>query len=194
MDEQLAATVGRRIRRLREESGLGLREQAREIGISPSALSALENAHGGMSLGRLQSVAAHFGLPISDLLVTEQRVPANAGPPVVEVFRDAALDPGAVTRGTGSSYLSLGDGRGHQLQPALLSFAPHGTFEQDGQGRAGEAFAFVVHGAIELLLGSEVHHLSQGDAARFPSEDPHVFRNPSAAGVAFVVTVAAPPW
>jgi DNA-binding XRE family transcriptional regulator len=43
------SVTGQRIRRLRKQAGKTLRAQAREIGIAPSSLSALENGHGGVS-------------------------------------------------------------------------------------------------------------------------------------------------
>lgn len=42
-DSELAALMGQRIRRLRTQAGKTLRAQAREIGVAPSSLSALEN-------------------------------------------------------------------------------------------------------------------------------------------------------
>jgi transcriptional regulator with XRE-family HTH domain len=59
-DVEGAPIVGQRIRRLRMQAGRGLREQAREIGISASSLSDIENNRGGISLRRLQLVANHF--------------------------------------------------------------------------------------------------------------------------------------
>ncbi len=43
MSQSQLATVGRRIRQLRQEQGRSLREKARAIGISPASLSAIEN-------------------------------------------------------------------------------------------------------------------------------------------------------
>jgi len=49
-------------------------------------------------------------------------------------------------------------------------------------------------GEVELLFGSEVHRLSQGDMARYRSETPHAFRNASSVGIALVIGAAIPPW
>src|ERR1700729_890489 len=82
-----AGVMGQRIRRLRTQAGKTLRAQAREIGIAPSSLSALENGHGGVSLRRLQLVAEHFGLHITDLL--GEPAPSS-GPGGVEIIRNCA--------------------------------------------------------------------------------------------------------
>jgi transcriptional regulator with XRE-family HTH domain len=191
VDDRLALLVGQRIRRLRVQSGKTLRAQAREIGISPSSLSALENSHGGISLSRLQRVASHFGLHITDLLA-EADGDSRRGE--VEIIRNCSARVHGVRRGTGVLYQLLGRGHGHAIQPYLLSFEPAGTYERDAIAHPGEEFAYVLQGEVELVVGSERHCLQQGDAIRFRTELAHAFRNASSAGMAIVVGAATPPW
>lgn len=189
---RLGVLVGQRVKRLRIQSGFGLREQARAIGMAPSSLSALENSKGGVSLRRLQQVADHFGLQLTDLLAGPAN-PAGSGESV-EVFRSAAASAPGVQRGRGVLYQLFGAGQGHQLQPYLLSFQPSGGYEHDKIAHSGEEFAFVLQGEVALLVGEEAHRLSQGDAVRFRTEVPHAFRNASTTGVAVVLGAATPPW
>ncbi len=191
MDDRLALVVGQRIRRLRVQAGKSLRAQAREIGISASSLSALENSRGGISLSRLQRVAAHFGLHITDLLAESD---GNSSRREVEVVRNCSAQVQGVRRGTGVLYQLLGRGHGHAIQPYLLSFEPAGTYERDMIAHSGEEFAYVLQGEVELLIGSLRHRLQQGDAIRFRTELPHAFRNASSVGVAIVIGAATPPW
>jgi transcriptional regulator with XRE-family HTH domain len=192
VDEQLAAIVGRRIKRLRVQSGQGLREQARAIGISPSSLSDLENQRGGISLKRLQRVAEHFGLGVVDLLADDGR-PARSGDSV-EVIRGCAQSVPGVRRGDGVLYQVIGQGKGHTIQSYLLSFEPGAGFEDDMIGHSGEEFAYVLLGEVDFLVGAQAHRLAQGDLVRFRTETPHAFRNASSVGVAFVLGAATPPW
>jgi transcriptional regulator with XRE-family HTH domain len=192
MDDKLGALVGQRIRRLRVEAGMGLREQARAIGMSPSSLSALENNRGGISLRRLQRVANHFGLHITDLLAESDRSNPNGRP--VEVFRNCATEVAGVQRGSGVLYQLIGRGHGHAIQPCLLSFEPGGGYGDDKISHPGEEFAYVLHGQVELLYGGKTYQLAQGDLVRFPTETPHAFRNASSVGVAVVLGAATPPW
>jgi len=191
VDDRLALVVGQRIRRLRVQAGKSLRAQAREIGISASSLSALENSRGGISLSRLQRVAAHFGLHITDLLAESD---GNSSRREVEVVRNCSAQVQGVRRGTGVLYQLLGRGHGHAIQPYLLSFEPAGTYERDMIAHSGEEFAYVLQGEVELLIGSLRHRLQQGDAIRFRTELPHAFRNASSVGVAIVIGAATPPW
>jgi len=188
---QPETVMGQRIRRLREQTGKTLRAQAREIGIAPSSLSALENGQGGVSLKRLQLVAEHFGLHITELL-GEPAPGSQAGG--VEIIRNCAATVPGVRRGSGVLYQLLGSGRDHTIQPYLLSFEPGGGYDRDRIGHPGEEIAYVLHGQVELLIENECHELSQGDLIRFRADRPHAFRNASSVGVAAVVGAATPPW
>jgi quercetin dioxygenase-like cupin family protein len=162
------------------------------MGISASSLSDIENSRGGISLRRLQRVADHFGLRLTDLLAEPDRT--NGSPGSVEVIRGAPAHQPAVQRGKGVLYQLLGSPQGHTLQPCLLTFEPGGTFEDDMIAHPGEEFAYVIFGEIELLFGDEVHPLSQGDLARFGTETPHAYRNASSVGLAVMLGAATPPW
>lgn len=193
MDDKLVALVGQRVRRLRTEAGVSLREQARALGMSASSLSELENARGGISLRRLQQVADHFGLHVTDLLVEEGRANGDGAVARCEVIRSVATVPG-VLRGHGVRYQLLGSSQGHALQAAVVSFEPGGGYEDDKIGHPGEEFCYVVYGCVELLLGDDVYTLAQGDAVRFRAEVPHALRNPSLDGMTVVIGAATPPW
>jgi transcriptional regulator with XRE-family HTH domain len=188
---QPETVMGQRIRRLREQTGKTLRAQAREIGIAPSSLSALENGQGGVSLKRLQLVAEHFGLHITELLGEPASGSQADG---VEIIRNCAATVPGVRRGSGVLYQLLGSGRDHTIQPYLLSFEPGGGYDRDMIGHPGEEIAYVLHGQVELLIESECHELSQGDLIRFRTDRPHAFRNASTVGVAAVIGAATPPW
>jgi transcriptional regulator with XRE-family HTH domain len=190
-DASPIAVLGQRIRRLRIQAGLSLRAQAREIGIAPSSLSALENGQGGVSIKRLQLVGQHFGLHITELLGEPGVV---AGPKDVEIIRNCAAEAPGVSRGTGVQYQLLGTGRDHVLQPYLISFEPGGGYERDMIGHPGEEIAYVLLGRVELVFENESHGLNQGDLIRFGTDEPHAFRNASRVGTAAILGAATPPW
>ena len=195
MDDRLAQAVGERVRRLRRDSGRGLRELAREIGISASSLSALENNRGGISLQRLQRVAQHFELHITDLLAEPGADPAAGdSAPEPEVVRAWATSVPGVERGSGVLYQLMGHGGDHALQPYLISFEPGASYRDNAIAHEGEEFAFVILGQVELALADKTIVLHQGDAVRFRPAEPHAFRNASTVGIAMLVGAATPPW
>jgi hypothetical protein len=66
-------------------------------------------------LARLQRVASHFGVPITELLDGGAGAAHDVGEHI-EVTRTAQLGA-CVRRGRGVRYRLLGHGRGHALQP-----------------------------------------------------------------------------
>ena len=196
MDEELARTVGQRIRRLRQRGGISLRRQAELVGVlrprcrcSRTAVAACRSPPFSVSpiISDCQSPSCLRPRPrwMERLTRTQywSRFSRNA--------RQRLL---RCRRGAGTLYQLLGAGKGHLLQPYILSFLPGQGYAPDPIGHAGEEFAYVVVGAVDLLLSEEVHRLRQGDAVRFRTETPHSLRNASTSGIAVVVGAATPPW
>lgn len=194
MDDALAQLVGKRLKGLRLRSGVSLREQARMLGISPSSLSAVENGRGGISLKRLQHVALHYDLVVSDLLGPQSSgVELGVSPPVEVTRRGDAAPPG-IRRGKGTYYRVLGAGHGHSIQSASVTFEPGGGYEEDAMAHEGEEFVYVVYGDIDLLHGGETYRLAAGESARFTAAAPHAYRNASKTDMAHIIAAATPPW
>lgn len=97
-----SASLGARLREARTAAGLSLREVARRIEVSPATLSAVETGKTGVSVPRLQRLAAELGVP-TPWLLGEQPVPspragtvhATAGEPAVawRAFPPLEIDP-----------------------------------------------------------------------------------------------------
>src|SRR5436309_15775353 len=76
--------VGRRIRAHREESELSLRELARRLGVSPSAISQIETGKSRPSVSTLYAIVSELGMSLDELFgaskSTEPAAPAPAPP------------------------------------------------------------------------------------------------------------------
>jgi transcriptional regulator with XRE-family HTH domain len=190
----LAIDVGARIRHLRRQAGLGVRELSREIGISPSSLSAIERGTAGMSLSRMQEVASYFGLHLSDLLADYQGRQDAARRDDVEIFRRACSSVASVERQRGVYYQNVGVSIGHLIQPYFIHFEPSAGYANDPVKHAGEEFNLVLYGELELLYGDETYQLGQGDLVRLNPEKEHAWQNPSRDGCALMIGGMTPPW
>jgi transcriptional regulator with XRE-family HTH domain len=193
VDEDLKTLIGRRAKALRLQAGRGLREQSRRAGLSPSALSQLENGRGGLSLERLQRLAADFDLHITDLFAEDQAAPESTAEPL-EITRNAVGETPAVDRGNGTLFQQIGATHGHQLQPYVMSFQPGSGWRAVWDVKPGEEFVYVLVGEVDLLLDDESHTLRQGDVARFRTDKPHGFHNASDRGPAIILGASTPPW
>jgi transcriptional regulator with XRE-family HTH domain/mannose-6-phosphate isomerase-like protein (cupin superfamily) len=86
-------TLGSRLRQARLQANLSLREMARQLGVSASFVSQLENGKSQPSVATLYSLAQFLGVSM-DRLFEIQEPPATAPQPGVPTDRDEAAGPG----------------------------------------------------------------------------------------------------
>lgn len=101
------ARLGHRVREVRTGRGVGLRELAGRLQISPATLSAVEHGHTSLSALRLARIAALLEVPVSQLLVPD--APVRALLPEGQAWRDyptLELDP--PLSGALAAFLELG--------------------------------------------------------------------------------------
>src|SRR5919204_3720910 len=103
--EAVHEDVGQELRAQREEKGLSLRELARRLGISPSALSQIETGKSRPSVSTLYSIVTELGISLDELFGGDQhargraREPADAPPrPAESHAEDSARVQRAATR------------------------------------------------------------------------------------------------
>ena len=84
MSDQIEKEFGKRVRTLREQSGLSAREFALMVGRSKAYIIQLENGHRNVSLDTIERIAAGLDVSISDLfkgMDTHVSIEANQGTP-----------------------------------------------------------------------------------------------------------------
>ena len=202
--------VGRRIRKHREESKLSLRELARRLGISPSAISQIETGKSRPSVSTLYSIVTELGMSLDELFSgtnhsRPKRVPAPE--PKVEPAQAPparAAQPAAerhVQRAGGREAIELESGvRWERLTPQADYEADFLYVVYDVGGSSAECDRFIRHsgreyglvlsGQLQLTVGFDSYELGPGDSICFDSTVPHRLRNVGlepAHGVWFVV-------
>ena len=102
------ARLGGRVRQARTARGIGLRDLAARLQVSPGTLSAVEHGRTGLSAVRLARIAALLEVPVGQLLVPDE--PARADPRTAgRTWRDyppLVLDPPLA--GALAAFLELG--------------------------------------------------------------------------------------
>jgi len=149
--ERLLEQLGMRVRRIRLEWGLSLRELANRSGVSERYLSELEAGRGNISVLRLARVAAALGQSAGALLLEAERSASAAGGRVVALLG---------LRGAGKSTIG----------PRLASRLQLPFFELDG---LIEAAAGLTLGEIFALHGESTYRRLELEALRrFLGEHP----------------------
>ncbi|SDP31260.1 transcriptional regulator, XRE family with cupin sensor [Streptomyces sp. cf386] len=195
--------VGARIRQARLERGTSLRALAREIGMSASLVSQIENGKSQPSVSTLYAITTALGISVEPLFdagesaFVSPATTASGTPPgtVVHALAAFAADPGRrigplVTPGerevleldSGVAWERLGHVPGTDVDFLLVTYRPGGASSSSGglMRHTGTEYGYLTSGELILTLGFYEHTLRPGDAVCFESTTPHRYRNDGA--------------
>jgi transcriptional regulator with XRE-family HTH domain len=183
--------VGQRLRSERERHGVSLRELARRLEISPSALSQIETGRSRPSVGTLYAIVSELDMSLDELFGSQRSAASAAraaeGP-------GSAEEPGAtlVQRRDTRKGIELESGvRWERLTPTseqdadFLSvvYEVGGASSREGthMRHMGREYGLVLSGRLRVTIGfDEEHELGPGDSIAFESSRPHRLENAGA--------------
>jgi transcriptional regulator with XRE-family HTH domain len=180
--ESVSMDVGMRLRVMREERGVSMRELARRSGLSANALSMIERALTSPSVSTLRKIATALEVPITAFFRTEPERQAV-------VFRksDARTKipfPLGLMEGLGGEvYTGRMEALCFTLEPGCSS-GPHGLIH------SGNEFVFGLKGRVEYRVEDQTFYLEHGDSLIFPGNRLHHWRNPNQDTAMIVVVIA----
>jgi DNA-binding transcriptional MerR regulator len=173
--------LGRKLRRLRKRTGLGVVEAARKAKISPGFLSAIELSRANPSVATLQRLAATYGkttLDFFDLPKQSKRLIRPRDRRAIQTESGVRIE-----------MLSVG---ARQLESHLFRVPP-GAGSDGSYSHQGEEFIYMLSGTLEIWLDElQCHTLHEGDGFWFESSVGHRWYNPSSE-VAVLLWVNTPP-
>jgi transcriptional regulator with XRE-family HTH domain len=165
--EETLATVGPRLRAVREQRQATLAQLSQASGVSVSTLSRLESGGRKPTLELLLRLARAHDMPVDELLAE----PSTSDP---------RIHPKPITR-NGRTMLPLTRHPGG-VQAYKIIVAP-GERRRELQVHEGYEWMYVLNGQLRLLLGELDLVLHPGEVAEFDTHTPHWFgsadRHPS---------------
>lgn len=164
--------VGERIKALREEKGLSLKDLADRTGFSAALLSQVENHLLSPSLGTLIKLARAFGVRVGDFLGETEGEPFT----IVRKDERRKVSRFASKEGVkyGYSYESLGfEKKDRRMEPFIVTLEPATVKTSKTSVHEGEEFIFVLEGEMEVILGNHTDILYPGDSIYYDSTIPH---------------------
>lgn len=181
-----SAAVGARVRLLREDAGLSLRDLAEQSGVSATTLSQVERGNSSPTLNVAERIAAGLGLSLSRLLrldeaphvVVSRR--ANHRRQVHGGHRIEELTPPVPGL---SAEISA-----HELDPGVTTGAEG---EPPMHAPGSRETAVVLEGELILVADGVRHRLRTGDSVSFDADLAHYFVNESGAVTRFIALIAA---
>lgn len=176
MDER---AIIKKIKRLRKNQKITLKELAKKINLTESYLSRIETSDSAPPIHTLYLIADALNTDIS-YLFQEDPVDIEDNPSIV-VVKDQDINAEKLTFGPYNrktvryTYLPLAHQKqGKNMQPYIVveDFEFGETLTHDG-----EEFVYILEGGIDLLHGTEIYRLNKGDYAYFDSNIPHNARS-----------------
>lgn len=180
-------SLGKVVKRIREDRSLTLKELSGSSGISVSHLSKLENDKAKLSVDALRKLADALGVPLSGIMMTQEvpRIsPVRAGEGFV-VSRDTAARP-VLER-----YLTIR--RSARMQPMIMSF-PAGADSGPVHSHLGDEFFYVLEGGVRFFYGEETTlDMRRGDFLYYDCGVPHRWENMDKKEEAVLLVCNTPP-
>ncbi|WP_043346364.1 cupin domain-containing protein [Beutenbergia cavernae] len=175
--------LGDRLRDLRRQHGLTLRDVAGQTGLSVALLSQIENGRTDPSITSLRKLARAFDAEVATLFHEPDAPSVHISRPGERFLLSA---PAGLI-----AYERVTPGRG-DLEVLRSVLAPGDVSAEGPRGHASTECVYVLAGEVVVTIGESDHRLVAGEAATFDSRQPHRYRNDSAANAEILVVVTPP--
>jgi transcriptional regulator with XRE-family HTH domain len=165
-------SIGERLRSLRQARGLGVRELARRVGVTPSLLSQMERGSVNPSVMTLFQLAEALDTS-TDYFFGEGRTPGGQPEPVVHRDERARL---VLSGGITWERLTPTDERDFEFMQC--TYPPGTSSAREMQRHPGRDYGVLVEGRLDIDVGFTTYHLEPGDSIAFDASLPHRLSNP----------------
>lgn len=181
--------LGPRLRAIRLRRGISLRELARRLDLSPSAISQIETGKMQPSVRTLYAFVSEFGVTVDEVLFDPSAPAADSASRSVSESSAAAAGPGlAVQRAVGRPAITLNSGvtwerlmfwADEDVEFIEATYEPGGASSPDDAlaRHNGHEFGYILSGTLRVVVGFDDFTLGPGDSISFPSSTPHRLSN-----------------
>lgn len=163
--------VGQRLREIRNEKNLSIRDLAKKSGLNVNTLSMIENAKNSPSLETLQLLSFVLNTPITAFFENDE-IPQKiahfkAGQRASVVFDQGLLE-------------DLADGLPRRgLETFLITHNPHSDSGDTPIVHTGREVVYCLEGNLYYRIDQQEYRLEPGDSLVFEAHLPHAWRNPN---------------
>ena len=177
--------IGARVKHLREQKNLTLREVARRSGVSATQISEIERNLTAPTLPTLMKIIAALG---SDLSIFFEHKHAKSVSIVRKNERQQFID-----RQNHVFLESLSNGITDTKLKVILAHPPPGAENiRGGYQHPGEELIYVIKGKVQVTIASASYVLEQGDSIHFRGELRHTIKNITDQEVELISVITPP--
>jgi len=179
----LKATLGAKLRYIRDERGLSQRDLAQKAGISTNSVSLIERDENSPSVATLQALATALAVKMSYFFDDEE---PQSVLHVKSGKRPVISNKGVQIEGIG------GELKRQEIEPFLVTLEPHSGSGDRQVVHTGHEFVYCLQGQVEYIIDGDIHELEEGDFLLFEAHLPHIWRNTSDQVARFLLVLQTP--
>lgn len=163
--------LGERIRRKRESLQMQLSELSKRVGVTPSALSQIENAKAFPSIVTLKSIAESLYTTVGELIGENETLNNN---PLIRSNEKKFVKSNV--SGTRQYLLSHHD-QLKQMDTYLLVFKPGSDSDEIFTEHPGQEFCYLLRGELTMGIDDDRYRMFPGDSMYYNSARFHFAKN-----------------
>ncbi|WP_433292187.1 helix-turn-helix domain-containing protein [Pseudonocardia sp. CA-142604] len=168
--EEVATTVGRNVRALRQQRRMTIDALAAAAGVSRGTVIQIETSRGNPSIATLVSLAAALRVGVASLVDgdSEPRIVVRRAAEAARLWAGAAGSSAVFRIGTDPpDVVELWD----------WTLQPGDSFDGEAHPMGTREVLSVLSGHLGLRVGNSVQHLDAGDTVLFEAHAPHRYSN-----------------
>ena len=175
-DQNHPLTIGRRIRELRKNKALTIKEVASGVGLSVGLISQIENERVTPAISTLMKISSFLGVDITYFFQAEERKELFTVVRGKERFASSR-------RGVGEKFdvgytyeaLAFKQAKKH-MEPFIVTFDLKEKGNMTFFSHEGEEFIYIMEGKVEFCIEDKSTILEENDSLYFDSSKLHGYR------------------
>lgn len=161
--------IFQKIKQLRFDHGMTLKELSEKTDLSVSFLSQIERGTSSLAITSLKKIADAFGVKMIHFFEEPENLNYAVKKQDQKTFKIESSD---------STYIRLSNNFvDRKIEPFLVTMQPRQK-DMELVKHPGEEFYFVLKGAVLLTVDQNEYYLREGEAIHFPSTLSHMWENP----------------
>jgi transcriptional regulator with XRE-family HTH domain len=176
--------IGERIKKYRRMHNLALGDLATKVGITPSALSQIENAKAFPSIITLKSIAENLHTTVGELIGENE---ATKHSPINREADYKLLDS---VDYHAAIYHIPNDDINKQMDSFVIILKTHDKVENIFASHSGQRMIYVLKGCLDFTLDDKTVDLVKGDSAFFHAKNTSTLQNKQKEEVKLLFVIA----
>lgn len=166
---QMLNEIAEKIKALRKDSNLTLKDLSEKTNLSVSFLSQVENGSSSLAITSLKKIADAFEVPMTYFFKSME----------VHNFHVKTQEQDAFKiEGSNSEFIRISGDFSDRVLEALIVTIPGGQSHGHTYNHPGEEFVYVIEGALIANVDGKEYLVKKGDTIHYPSTIMHQWTNP----------------